>query len=33
AQSRPTRLALCRLCARTMDLGLALLGIKTLDRM
>ncbi len=33
AQSRPTRLALCRLSARTMDLGLALLGIRTLDRM
>lgn len=33
AQSRPTRLALCRLSARTMGLGLALLGIRTLDRM
>ena len=32
-QSRPTRLALCRLSARTMGLGLALLGIRTLDRM
>jgi len=31
--SRATRLALCRLSARTMNLGLALLGIKTLDRM
>ena len=31
--SRGTRLALCRLTARTMNLGLALLGIKTLDRM
>ena len=33
APSRGTRLALCRLTARTMNLGLALLGIKTLDRM
>ena len=33
AQSRHTRLALCRLSAQTMGLGLALLGIKTLDRM
>ncbi|KKZ11919.1 MAG: arginyl-tRNA synthetase [Candidatus Synechococcus spongiarum SP3] len=33
ASSRGTRLALCRLCAQTMGLGLALLGIKTLDRM
>ena len=32
-QSRGTRLALCRLSAQTMGLGLALLGIKTLDRM
>ena len=32
-QSRPTRLALCRLSAQTMHLGLALLGIKTIDRM
>lgn len=32
-QSRGTRLALCRLSAQTMGLGLALLGINTLDRM
>ena len=33
AQSRATGLALCRLSAQTIRLGLALLGIKTLDRM
>ncbi|MCY3536885.1 MAG: DALR anticodon-binding domain-containing protein, partial [Cyanobacteria bacterium MAG IRC3_bin_20] len=32
-QSRATRLALCRLSAQTIGLGLALLGIRTLDRM
>ncbi len=32
-QSRPTRLALCRLSAETIRLGLGLLGIKTIDRM
>ena len=32
-QHRPTRLALCRLSAQTMHLGLGLLGIKTIDRM
>ena len=31
--SRATRLALCRLSAQTIGLGLTLLGIKTLDRM
>ena len=31
--SRATRLALCRLSGQTMGTGLALLGIKTLDRM
>ena len=31
--ARGSRLALCRLCADTLGLGLGLLGIETLERM
>lgn len=31
--ARSSRLALCNLCANTLELGLQLLGIQTLERM